>query len=141
MKSFRADSKLDSIGMTASLLCAVHCAIVPIIITSLPLLGIGFLASPWFEWGMILFALSVGIYAIGFSYVKKHRKLLPVVLLIIGFIIIITGHLFVSGRYEAVIVPSGGLCIVAAHFFNYKYMGIFLRGQTVIHRGHTHHYR
>ncbi|HEY8783887.1 MAG TPA: MerC domain-containing protein [Mucilaginibacter sp.] len=63
MSSQKRGSKLDRIGMTAFTLCAIHCAIVPLLITSLPLLGLGFLANPWFEWGMIIFALFIGIYA------------------------------------------------------------------------------
>ena len=141
MKSFRAESKLDHIGMTASLLCAVHCAVVPFVIASLPLLGISFLASPWVEWGMILFALIVGVYAIGFSYLRKHHKALPVILLITDFLIIIAGHLFISAKYEGLVVPSGGLFIVMAHFFNYKYISVLQKGQTIIHAGHIHYYR
>src|ERR1700712_5226092 len=84
----KKSSRLDNVGMTASILCAVHCAIVPIIITSLPLLGLGFLANPWFEWGMISFALMIGLWAIGLSYFRSHHKILPMILLLVGFLII-----------------------------------------------------
>ena len=77
VKTIKHSSKLDHIGMTASILCAIHCAIVPILITTLPLFGLGFLANPWLEWGMIILALFIGIYAIGLSYFRSHRKLLP----------------------------------------------------------------
>ena len=45
-------SRLDHAGMTASILCAIHCAIVPLLITLLPLAGLGFLANPlgWMEY-------------------------------------------------------------------------------------------
>ena len=116
--------------MTASVLCAIHCAIVPLLITSLPLLGLGFLSNPWFEWGMITFALIIGICAIGITYLRKRHSLLPMFLLIIGFIIIIAGHLFITSWREAFIVPIGGLLIAAAHFFNYKYSKIYLDGHV-----------
>jgi len=117
-------ARLDNIGMTASTLCAIHCAIVPLVITGLPLIGLGFLANPWFEWGMIILAFIIGVSSISLSYVRTHRKLLPLTLLVLGFAIIITGHIFITGWIEAIIVPLGGLTIAGAHFVNYKYAGM-----------------
>ena len=119
----KASSRLDHIGITASTLCAIHCAIVPVLFTSLPLLGLGFLANTWVEWGMIILALMIGTYSIGLSYLRTHRRPLPLILLITGFSIIISGHIFISGWAEAVVVPVGGLLIAAAHFVNYKCTG------------------
>ena len=138
MKSFRTNPKLDSIGMTASVLCAIHCAIVPIVITSLPLFGLGFLANPWVEWSMIILALIIGIYAVGLSYFRTHHKILPVLLLVAGFLIIIAGHVFITGRREALVVPIGGLLIATAHFFNYRYTGMCKDDSTIFHLRHKH---
>jgi hypothetical protein len=123
MKTPKVSSKLDSLGMTASTLCAIHCALVPIFITSLPLIGLGFLANPWFEWGMIILAFIIGTSSIGSSYFRMHKRVLPLLLLTIGFIIIVAGHVFISGWPEGIIVPLGGFTIAIAHFFNYKYVG------------------
>jgi hypothetical protein len=138
MKSNGHGSKLDNIGMTASILCAIHCAVVPILITSLPLLGLGFLANPWMEWSMIAFALLIGFYAIGLSYFKIHHRLPPLLLMIAGFLTIIGGHLFTTGWHEAIIVPIGGLLIATAHLFNYKYTGICQPNDPHFHFGHKH---
>lgn len=115
--------RADHIGMTASIICAVHCAAVPVLLTTLPLAGLGFLGRPWFEWGMIILALLIGGWAIGRGFLLTHHKLLPVVLLFAGFIVIISGHIYLRGWREAVIVPLGGVLIAAAHFFNNKYAG------------------
>ncbi len=115
--------RLDKIGITASTLCAIHCAVVPIIFTSLPLIGLGFLALPWVEWGMIIFALMVGVYSIGASYLRTHHKPLPLILLLIGFAIILLGHAFLSTAVEGFVVPIGGMVIALAHFVNYKCVG------------------
>ncbi len=131
-------SKLDNVGMTASVLCAIHCAVVPFLITSLPLLGLGFLANPWVEWSMILFAVIIGFYAIGSSYAKVHKRVLPIILLIMGFAIIIAGHLFVHSWREAIIVPVGGLIIATAHFFNYRYNEACHIENGTFHLGHAH---
>ncbi|MGF7039773.1 CHASE2 domain-containing sensor protein [Mucilaginibacter lappiensis] len=119
----KTSARLDNIGITASTLCAIHCAIVPVLFTSLPLLGLGFLANAWVEWGMIVLALVIGVYSIGLSYLRTHRRPLPLFLLITGFVIIMLGHAFIKGWAEAIIVPIGGLLIAIAHFVNYKRTG------------------
>lgn len=140
MKSTRHSSRLDNIGMTASVLCAIHCAIVPMLITVLPLIGLGFLANPLFEWSMILFALIVGVYAIGKSYFGLHHRILPPVLLLSGFAVIIIGHVLVSGAKEALVVPAGGLLIAVAHFFNYRYSGACRLPHPAFELMHSHHH-
>lgn len=124
--------------MTASTLCAIHCAAVPVFLTSLPLVGLGFLANPWVEWGMIIVALVVGVWSIAGSFLNSHHKALPLVLLVIGFATIIFGHIFTKGWLEAVIVPLGGLAIAAAHFVNYKYAGTCTSGDSFLHVTHKH---
>ena len=116
--------RLDNIGITASTLCAIHCAVVPLLFTSLPLVGLGFLANAWVEWGMISFALVIGVYSIGLSYWRTHRRSVPLFMLVSGFVIIMGGHAFTTtGKSEAMIVPVGGLLIAAAHYVNYRYTG------------------
>ncbi|MFB0494397.1 hypothetical protein ABID99_000634 [Mucilaginibacter sp. OAE612] len=116
--------RLDNIGITASTLCAIHCAVVPLLFTSLPLVGLGFLANAWVEWGMIIFALVIGVYSIGLSYWRTHRRSVPLFMLVSGFVIIMGGHAFtITGKSEAMIVPVGGLLIAAAHYINYRYTG------------------
>lgn len=123
MEFSKASTKLDSIGMTASTLCAIHCALVPVFITILPLIGLGFLANPLFEWGMIILAFIIGVSSISSSYFRLHKRLLPLLLLTTGFTIIIIGHVFITGWVEAIVVPIGGFTIATAHFINYKYVG------------------
>jgi hypothetical protein len=124
MKDPKISSRLDNIGMTASTLCAIHCAIVPLLITTLPLIGLGFLANPRVEWSMIILALMLGVSSIGSSYFRTHHRPLPLLLLCGGFLVIIAGHTLITGWAEAVIVPCGGLIIATAHFVNYKYVGV-----------------
>jgi len=121
MATHKLISRLDRIGMTASTLCAIHCAAVPLLITVLPLVGLGFLANPWVEWGMIILALIIGISSISLSYVRTHHRLLPMLLLISGFMVVMLGHALSNGWQEAVIVPVGGFIIAFAHFVNNKY--------------------
>lgn len=138
MRSSKMAFKLDNIGITASTLCAIHCAAVPVFFTSLPLFGLGFLANIWVEWIMILTALIIGVASIGGSFLRSHHRVLPLVLLIIGFLTIILGHVYATGWLEAVIVPAGGLTIAFAHFINYKYAGTCTAGDSFMHVKHQH---
>jgi hypothetical protein len=65
----------------------------------------------------------LGISSIAVSYFKVHHRVLPLILLVIGFFVIAVGHLFVS-MAEAIIVPIGGLTVAGAHFLNNKYAGV-----------------
>jgi len=118
--SKKRHSKLDHIGITASTLCALHCAIVPLMLTFLPLAGLGFLTNPLFEWGMIALALLLGVSSIFAAYFRTHRRTLPLLLLLAGFALIILGHVYLTLWAEAIVVPAGGLTIALAHFLNYK---------------------
>jgi len=110
---------LDHLGMTASLACAIHCAVLPFVISMLPLWGIGFLANDWVELSMIILSLIIGIYSLASSY-PKHSKLLPIFVLVAGFTFIAAGHYFFE-HLEATLIPLGGLAIAAAHFINWRY--------------------
>lgn len=128
----------DRIGITASTLCAIHCALVPVLLTALPLTGLQFLANPWLEWSMILFALLIGIFAIGRSYFIRHHKPFPLIMLITGFGVILLGHLLAQGWLEAVIVPAGGLIIAVAHYLNARYIGACATGKHDLGFHHQH---
>jgi hypothetical protein len=139
MKRPKLTSKLDRIGMTASTACAIHCAAVPLLITSLPLIGLGFLANPWVEWSMIALALVIGIASLGMSYFNIHRKPLPLLMLSTGFLVIILGHALITGWAEAIVVPAGGITIAFAHLINYRFAGACQTNDSSFLFKHIHH--
>lgn len=113
-------SKLDQIGFTTSALCAVHCALMPFIVTTLPLIGLEFLSNPWVELTVIALSVVIGISSLVPSYLKFHRKFSPIFVLLLGFSLIFGTHLLGLHNMEPVLVPLGGLAIAAAHFLNWK---------------------
>jgi len=110
---------LDSIGFSASFLCALHCAALPLILTGLSASSLGFLANPLVEIAMILLSIVVGIASLIPSY-KKHRKLNAISLLLIGFFLIFSGHFLVLEHYEPIIIPIGALTVAMAHVTNWR---------------------
>lgn len=119
MKTSIKSAKLDKLGMTASIACAIHCAALPFFISTLPLWGLGFLAHSWTEIAMICLSLIIGIWSLSTAY-PKHRKIMPVITLIIGFSLIATGHYWVED-FESILIPLGGFTIAIAHLINWRY--------------------
>lgn len=119
MKHFIKSEKLDQLGMTASVACAIHCAALPFVLTTLPLFGLSFLAHSWVEMVMIALSLIIGVCSLSTSY-PKHKRPLPIIILAMGFAMIGTGHYLVESM-EAVLIPMGGFTIALAHYINWKY--------------------
>ena len=74
---------LDRIGATGSLVCAVHCAVLPLLIALLPSLGIAQWLGEGFERGFVVFASLYGVAILAWSY-RRHRTLRALVLLLPG---------------------------------------------------------
>lgn len=119
MKSFLKSTRLDQLGITASIACAIHCAALPFLLTTLPLWGLSFLANSWVEISMICLSLLIGTWSLASAY-PKHKKILPVLVLLTGFALIGSGHYWIAAL-EAILIPLGGFTIAAAHLINWRY--------------------
>lgn len=113
------NNKLDKIGICVSVLCAVHCALLPLVITLLPLIGISFLANNYFEMAIIATSLFIGYTSLRGSY-RKHYNIRPLVIITQGFLVIFIGKILVAPHYEWLFLTAGGLLIATAHFYNSK---------------------
>lgn len=108
----------DGLGIVTSLACAIHCAVLPLIVTSLPLFGINIIHHPFFEWGMIALAFAVGSYSLAHGFVKHHRSYFPIILFATGFVFLISKQYFHA--YENYLLIPAVLFIVTAHYQNYR---------------------
>ena len=72
----------NALGVSAGLACAIHCALLPLFISTLPLFGINILDNIYFEVSMILVALFIGGFTLWHGYKKHHHKLSPLILFI-----------------------------------------------------------
>ncbi|QNK61190.1 MerC domain-containing protein [Pedobacter sp. PAMC26386] len=116
----KTSQHLDRLGMTASTLCAIHCALVPIFLTTLPLLGLEFLSNEWVEISMIIVSVFLGTLSLSMSYRKQHHKLLPFFVLFSGFTLIAFGHFSGIEKLEPILIPLGGFTVAAAHLVNWR---------------------
>ncbi len=108
----------DALGITASLACAIHCALLPLFLSSLPLFGINIIHNTAFEAGMIVLALCIGSYSLYHGYKKHHHSLLPLVIFSSGFIFLVVKQFFV--HYETWLLIPAVTLIVSAHLLNYR---------------------
>ncbi len=108
----------DALGIGASLACAIHCALMPLFLSSLPILGINIINNVLFEVTMILMALIIGIYSLMHGYKKHHHKILPVILFSIGITMLLLKQIF--HRYQIVFLLPAVIMIITAHYINYR---------------------
>jgi hypothetical protein len=113
----------DSVGSVASLVCAAHCAILPLVIAGLPSLGMGALASAGLEWAFVIFASVLAITSLWQGY-RKHRVYRALAFLVPGLIAVWSGVLITSLHHSvvphAVVMSIGGTLIAVAHIINLR---------------------
>lgn len=112
----------DRFGATASFLCAVHCAVLPLVIAVLPMLGLGFLADHRFERFFVIFAgvLALSTLIVGFRRHQSFRAfwfLLPGIVLLVAGVVVDVDHATVG---HAVLVSIGGTLVALAHLVNLR---------------------
>lgn len=108
----------DALGIAATIACAIHCALLPLVLTSLPILGFNILNNFWFEIGMILLAMAIGIYSLMHGFKKHHHHKLPLVVFLIGISLLILKQVF-HAKQIWFLIPAM-ILIVTAHFLNYR---------------------
>lgn len=108
----------SAIGVSAAVACAIHCALLPLFITALPLFGIDFLDNIYFEIGMITIAFVIGGLTLFHGYRKHHHKLSPLFLFLVGIILLSIKHFFIEYIFWLVIPSS--ILIISAYYLNWK---------------------
>lgn len=108
----------DAIGITASLACAIHCALLPLFLTSLPLFGINIIHNIFFEAGMILLAFGIGSYSFYHGYRRHHHTFLPFILFAIGILLLLLKLFFI--HYENWLLAPAVILIILAHIINFR---------------------
>ncbi|GAB5408477.1 MAG: hypothetical protein BalsKO_08420 [Balneolaceae bacterium] len=110
----------DRVGIGLSGVCAIHCLLVPVIVSLIPL-------WPAFEelhgYTHLFFFLAITPTVI-LSLIKKHDSLLITGFLVGGVLVIFLAWFFneTLGEYgEAAITLVGSLMLIRGHWLNYKF--------------------
>jgi hypothetical protein len=108
----------DALGIATSLACAIHCALLPLIFTSLPVFGVNVIENPGFEISMVVLAFAIGFYSLYHGYKKHHHTVLPIIIFTSGFIFLILKLFFIE--YENWLLIPAVIGIITAHIINYR---------------------
>ena len=121
---------LDRLGATGSLLCAIHCALLPLLIALLPSFGIAAWLGEGFERGFVLFATLLGLSTLVWSY-RRHRVMRAIGLLLPGLAALWFGVLYAPLHHSlvphAIVMTFGGALVGLAHLLNLR-----------LNHGHVH---
>lgn len=109
----------DALGIATSVVCAIHCAALPLVLTSLPLFGINIIHNNVFEAGMITLAFVIGSIALFHGYKRHHHRSLPLLVFSLGFIFLVLKQF--ATAYEIALLIPAVVFILTAHFFNYRF--------------------
>lgn len=113
---------VDRFGAFASLLCAVHCALLPVVFGVLPALGLGFLADHGIERAFVSFAIVLATISLAFG-LRKHGSFRAFLFLVPGIGLLIVGVLVGSSHvdgWHAALVSLGGSLIALSHVINMR---------------------
>jgi hypothetical protein len=120
MKSHFIGFHLDFVGFSTSLLCAIHCAALPFLLSLAPLTGLQFLDHPAIETLIIFLSFFIASFALVKGYRRHHQRTLPFLLVSGGFLLLTVGHLLHGTWAETLLVTLGGGSIALAHLVNWK---------------------
>ena len=118
----------DALGIGASVACAIHCALLPLFLSSLPLFGVNIINNIFFEAGMIVLALAVGSFSLYHGYKKHHHSPLPLAVFFTVFIFLVLKQFF--AQYETWLLIPAVLLIITAHFLNFRFCQVHNHAHT-----------
>lgn len=113
----------DKVSMGLSMLCAVHCLALPLLLVLLPSLVGTQLASEAFHTWMLIAVIPTSIYALTMGC-KKHKRFQFLFIGLSGLVLlssaVFLGHDVVSEFGEKVLTLLGASLMVLAHWMNFK---------------------
>ncbi len=111
---------LDTTGIAASWLCAIHCLVLPFAVSILPLVGLSFLLSETTERAFIGISILIAGLSLMPAYFRQHRNIRALLFFTSGIGLIIFSHLLFEESivFKAIFLIAGGSLITTAHFVN-----------------------
>src|SRR5687768_1799422 len=113
---------LDALGIATSLACAIHCAVLPLILTSLPVFGMNIIENFVFENFMIVLAFAIGVYSLWHGFRKHHHSFMPLTVFSAGILLLVAKQIW--HQYQLLFLPLAVLLIISAHLMNYRWCRI-----------------
>jgi hypothetical protein len=83
---------MKKVGMWASLICAIHCTVMPLLLVIVPTIGVYLFVNEILEFFVLGLSLLFNIANLCFGY-KKHKSNKAVALLAVGLFLFVVGRL------------------------------------------------
>ena len=110
----------DVIGFSASAVCAIHCMVVPFLLLASSFSGLEVLHNHQLETYILIFSAAIGSVSIIPSWIKHHRKALPVLLFFTGLAFMALGRLHFPVWMETLLTTGGASVVATAHYVNWR---------------------
>lgn len=127
--SSAAGAWLDRFGVSASLACALHCAVLTVALSLSPALwmrqriaGVEVRWLLWLEWGLAATSIALAVAAAWHGW-RRHRRVGPPLLLALGLLLLVSGvftRLHFVPYWGTAVVVAGGACLVVGHWRNLR---------------------
>lgn len=104
------------------MLCAVHCALLPLLFGILPALGLAFLADHAYEQIFVSFAIVLASISL-LHGLRKHGSYRALLILVPGILLLVVGMLIGadhSNPWHATVVSIGGTLVALSHVINMR---------------------
>jgi hypothetical protein len=122
MKS-HLNSLLDRFGATGSIVCALHCALTPLLLAAIPSLGLSVWLGDGFERGFVMFVTVLGLFSLIWGY-RRHRVFRALGMLLFGLAALWAGVLYAPLHQalvpHAIVMTIGGTLVGLAHLVNLR---------------------
>ena len=117
MRKYFSQGFVDNTGACLSFACAIHCMAMPLLVTILPLIGLGFLANESAELVLITGAIGLAIGSLAWG-IRHHRSWRAFLVLLVALVFIATARTAVEGTFEVVFYSFGAILLASAHLVN-----------------------
>jgi hypothetical protein len=120
MSRARSRAILDWLGAATSGVCALHCALTPLVLAALPLAARQIISSALLEWMFVAVSLVLGLGSLGHAYRAVHGRASTLVLFLCGLLLLVLARAMAerAPRLESAGVFAGAALLVGAHVLN-----------------------
>jgi hypothetical protein len=119
VKSKLININWDAIGISASMLCAIHCAALPIILTVSAFSSLAWLETPAIEVSFLLASFLIASYSLTRGFVKHHHIIKALLIVGAGFAFMLSSR-FIGGTWHHLLTAIGGVIVAYAHWLNWQ---------------------
>ncbi len=111
----------EALGIAASVACAIHCAVLPLFLTGLPLFGINIIHNIFVEVLLMGLAFFIGFSTLWHGYKKHHQHWATLIPFSSGMILFTLNQFFTFPYSSFLFVIPAASLVIIAHLLNHRY--------------------